>query len=81
MSFLSYMPPEWAQFLLQGISIFVLLSCGAVIAARAGRNPYWSLLFLVPFVYVPAVVVMFWIFAFVKWPKALPDGSSGSAEK
>lgn len=72
MNFLSDAPPEWAQYLLQGITIFVLLSCGAVIAARAGRNPYWSLLFLVPFVYVPSVVAMLWIFAFVKWPKELP---------
>lgn len=80
MNYLSYAPPEWAQFLLQGITIFVLLSCGAVIAARAGRNPYWSLLFLVPFVYVPAVVVMLWIFAFVKWPKALQDTNPQTKE-
>lgn len=77
MSFLSYAPPEWAQYLLQGVTIFILLSCGAVIAARAGRNPYWSLLFLVPFVYVPSVVVMLWIFAFIKWPKELPDEQAG----
>jgi hypothetical protein len=73
MNILSAAPPVWAQYLLQGVMIFILLSCGAVIAARAGRNPYWSMLFLVPFIYVPSVVVMLWLFAFVTWPKALPE--------
>lgn len=79
MSFLSYAPPEWAQYLLQGITIFVLLSCGAVIATRAGRNPYWAMLFLVPFIYVPAIVVMLWIFAFTRWPKAAAQVEAGDS--
>lgn len=56
--------PIWAQYLVQGLLLFTLLSFSAVIVARAGRNPYWALLVLVPFVLIPGL----WIIAYTKWP-------------
>lgn len=56
--------PIWLQYLVQGLLMFTLLCFSAVILARAGRNPYWALLSLVPFVLIPAL----WIIAYTRWP-------------
>ena len=56
--------PEWGYFLIGGILIFVAISASGIIVTRAGRNPYWSLLLLLPFVQIIAL----WVFAFVDWP-------------
>ncbi|HCS22478.1 MAG TPA: hypothetical protein PLW48_09030 [Alphaproteobacteria bacterium] len=56
--------PEWLSYLVAGLTIFAMLCAGAVIAARAGRNPYWALLIIVPFL----APVMVWAFAYARWP-------------
>jgi hypothetical protein len=59
--------PEWAQYLLQGILLFVGLSSGAVVLSRAGRSPYFTFLLIVPCVQIAAL----WYLAFSHWPPAL----------
>jgi len=56
--------PNWVQWLLQGISIFGLMATGAVVATRAGRNPYWGIAAILPYI----AIVVFWAFAFSRWP-------------
>lgn len=63
--------PIWAQYLTQGLTLCLMLVFSAIIAARAGRTPYWALAMIVPFFYVPLMVV--WMFAFCAWPKIKTD--------
>lgn len=56
--------PLYAQYLIQGIVMFVFMATSAVVFGKTGRSPYWALLVIVPY----AFVVMIWIFAFTKWP-------------
>jgi hypothetical protein len=56
--------PHWAQYLLQGLSIFGLMASAAVIATRAGRNPYWGVAAIIPYF----IIVLFWALAFSPWP-------------
>ena len=58
--------PDWARFTLAGISIFMLMAATSVIAARAGRSPYWAILIVIPY----APVLLAWLFAFSRWPNA-----------
>jgi hypothetical protein len=57
--------PEWLDYLLRGIFIFLLMSCSAVILTRTGRNPYWALLAIVPF----TLIIGLWFMAFSRWPR------------
>lgn len=68
--------PEWLSYLVGGLTIFVMMASAAVIAARAGRNPYWALFVIVPFL----APVMIWAFAYVRWPsmEKKPDAPSAS---
>jgi hypothetical protein len=56
--------PQWSEYLLEGILIFVTLSGAAVVLSRGGRNPYFVFLLMVPYVQIAAV----WYFAFTVWP-------------
>lgn len=60
------MLPDWARFLLAGISICIFMAFSAVALSRAGRSPYWAIFVIIP--YFP--IVMIWLFAFCRWPKA-----------
>lgn len=62
--------PQWAEYLLQGIFIFVMLSSSAVVLSRAGRSPYLALLMVIPYVQIIAV----WAFAFSVWRKHAKRG-------
>ena len=57
--------PEWLDYTLRGLFIFVLMSFSAVILTRMGRNPYWALLTIVPF----SLVVGLWVVALQRWPR------------
>jgi hypothetical protein len=59
--------PEWGQYLIRGIILCLMLCFSAVILGRAGRNPYWALLTIVPLPFFLPVLV--WVFAFAAWPK------------
>jgi len=59
--------PHWGELLVQGVLIFVELSCAAVVLSRLGRSPY--LAFIAAFPYLP--LAGFWYLAFAKWPPAL----------
>lgn len=59
--------PEWVSYLIRGLSLTFLLCFSAVILSRAGRNPYWALLTIVPF----AIPLAVWVLAYVRWPEAL----------
>lgn len=59
--------PEWGAYLIEGILTFIGIASGAVVLTRAGRNPYWVFLALIPVVNIIAV----WYFAFSIWPKRL----------
>jgi hypothetical protein len=57
--------PLWLEYLFKGIAVFALLCFSGIITTRAGKNPYFALLLLIPFVQVAAI----WAFAFSRWPK------------
>ena len=59
--------PQWGEYLLKGIIIFIELSGAAVVLSRTGRNPYFAFLLMVPFVQIAAV----WYLAFSVWPAPL----------
>lgn len=59
--------PLWGEYLLEGILIFIGISSAAVVLTRAGRNPYFAFLLLIP--YMPVIAV--WYLAFSVWPKPL----------
>ncbi len=56
--------PEWLSYLIAGITIFVMMASACVIATRAGRDPYWGILVIVPF-FAP---VLIWVLAYCRWP-------------
>lgn len=64
--------PEWAQYLVRGVLLFVLMACSAVALSRAGRSPYWAVLLIVPYVFIVAV----WVFAFCRWPRVDGKGAA-----
>lgn len=53
------------EYLFKGLTIFSTLALPAVVAGRAGKNPYYALLLMVPIVNA----CMIWAFAYAKWPK------------
>lgn len=59
--------PQWGEYLLEGILIFVGIASAAVVLTRTGRNPYFAFLLMVPFVQIAAV----WYLAFSTWPEPL----------
>lgn len=60
------MLPEWLRFLLAGLTMFAFMACSAVVLTRAGRSPYWAVFVVIPYF----AIVMIWLFAFCRWPKA-----------
>ncbi|MBI1215023.1 MAG: hypothetical protein GC185_04290 [Alphaproteobacteria bacterium] len=65
--------PHWVLWLIQGICIFILMASSAVVATKAGRNPYWGVLAIVPFF----VIVLIWLLAYSDWP-ALEKRAAGA---
>jgi len=57
--------PLWLEYLLKGITIFGMLVFSGIVATKAGRNPYYALFLLIPFLQIAVV----WAFAFLPWPK------------
>lgn len=57
--------PQWGQYLLIGILLFILISSSAVTLTRTGRNPYFAFLIILPSY---AQVAVLWYLAFSKWP-------------
>ena len=55
--------PQWGEYLLEGILIFIGIASAAVVLTRMGRSPYFAFLLLIP--YVPIVAV--WYLAFTPW--------------
>jgi hypothetical protein len=67
--------PQWAQYLAQGLLLFALMASSAVVLSRAGKNPYWALFTVIPYV----VVAIVWVFAWSRWPKVDSLKDSGTA--
>lgn len=59
--------PVWLDYLIRGLILCALLCFSAVILTRAGRSPYWALLMIVPYFYMPLVLI--WAFALAAWPR------------
>lgn len=59
----------WQEMLVLSILGAFLVLFGGMIAGRAGRAPFWSLLLLIPAVQVLALI----IFAFIPWPRIDTD--------
>ncbi len=59
--------PYWVPMLLQGLLLFVQMVLATIVLSKAGRSPYWALATIIPFFYIPMIVVF--LFAFTKWPK------------
>ncbi len=59
--------PEWMRYLVQGIAICLQLIFAAIVISRTGRTPYWALLTIIPYFYLP--VIWIWALAFCYWPK------------
>lgn len=59
--------PVWADYLLRGLFLCGLLCFSSVVLGRAGRSPYWALLMIVPYFYLPLILI--WAFAFIRWPR------------
>lgn len=53
------------QSLFAVLLIALVLALNIAVLRKAGRSPWWTLLFLVPPAYLAAV----WVFAFVRWPR------------
>lgn len=55
-----------------GIAVLVIaltalgVAFNVIVLRKAGRNPFWSLLFLFPLAYL----IGLWVFAFTRWPNA-----------
>lgn len=62
-----YALPQWVQYLVYGISLCLLMCFSAVVLARAGRNPYWAVLTVLPVPFLFPVLI--WIFSAIRWPK------------
>lgn len=63
------MLPDWAQLLVQGLGLGLLMVAGAVAASRAGRSPYWGLCIIIPYLSIAVI----WAFAFCEWPTEKGD--------
>ena len=56
--------PQWGEYLLEGILIFIGIASAAVVLTRMGRSPYLAFLLIIPYVPIAAV----WYLAFSAWP-------------
>jgi hypothetical protein len=56
--------PIWAEYLIAGIAVMMLLISAGVAIGKTGRHPAWALLLLFPYVQI----IMFWLAAYTKWP-------------
>lgn len=65
--------PDWAQLLVRGLYLGVLLAAASVAASRAGRTPYWGLCAIVPFL----VILVTWALAFCEWPMEKKEQKNG----
>ena len=57
--------PPWAGYLVLGLLVLGLISCGGFILARLGYKPLWALLMVIPVVQIAA----YWALAFMRWPR------------
>jgi heme/copper-type cytochrome/quinol oxidase subunit 2 len=56
--------PIWAEYLIAGIMVMVLLISAGIAIGKTGRHPAWALLLLVPW----AQIIVFWLVAYCVWP-------------
>ena len=56
--------PMWAEYLVAGIALMIMLIAGGIAIGKTGRNPAWALLLLFPWVQI----IAFWMWAYCKWP-------------
>lgn len=59
-----YGMPAWVFYSIIAVILTYVLSVGGWVLARAGRNPLWILLLLIPWLNVIGI----WLFAYVSWP-------------
>ncbi len=59
--------PQWGEYLLEGIFLFIGLSSAAVVLTRTGRSPYFAFLLIIPYIQIVAV----WYLAFSAWSAPL----------
>lgn len=71
------MVPFWLQYLIQGLGLFTVMTFSAIVITRMGRNPYWALLSVVPFV----PVIGIWLLALTRWPSIAAKVSPSSPEQ
>jgi hypothetical protein len=55
--------PLWANYLIKGILLFAGLASAAVVLTRAGKNPYFAFLAMVPY----ASIIGIWLLAWQLW--------------
>lgn len=67
--------PEWVQYLVQGLGLGFTLVFSAIIASRAGRSPYWALVMIIPYFYIPSIAV--WALALCRWPLLRDEAAKG----
>lgn len=61
--------PVWAEYLVAGIAVLVLLISAGIAIGKSGRNPSWALLLLLPWVQI----ILFWLWAYKRWPARDPN--------
>jgi hypothetical protein len=57
--------PLWAEYLIAGITVMMLLISGGIAIGKTGRHPAWALLLLIPY----AQIIVFWLVAYAVWPR------------
>ncbi|HEY1096467.1 MAG TPA: hypothetical protein VGF14_04435 [Alphaproteobacteria bacterium] len=56
--------PIWAEYLIAGITLLILLISSGIAIGKMGRHPIWALALLVPWVQI----IAFWLAAYKRWP-------------
>ncbi len=56
--------PQWADYLIGGIALLILLVTSGIAIGKTGRHPIWALALLVPGVQI----IVIWAWAYGRWP-------------
>ena len=56
--------PIWAEYLIAGITLLILLITAGIAIGKSGRHPIWALALLLPVMQV----IVFWLWAYGHWP-------------
>ena len=56
--------PIWAEYLVAGITLLILLVTAGIAIGKTGRHPIWALALLLPYVQIIAL----WGLAYKAWP-------------